>query len=170
MLQAGQNEYEYSEDENAAAERDFQERKRVLMDECANLNLLNVYPPNAWEFFISPGSLTWCPVFKAASSMWLYYFNILAGYDVKYLQKTKTPQLELAKKRFPRPTFEELYETLSNSVSFLSVREPFERLLSAYRDKLEGGRKKYYEPLGSQIVKKFRDSANQTASKRKVSI
>lgn len=43
-----------------------------------------------------------------------------------------------------------------NSISFLTVREPFERLLSAYRNKLEGCRNKYYKILGKQIVQKFR--------------
>lgn len=73
-----------------------------------------------------------------------------------FLQRTKTPPLELARKRFPRPSPPELDEALKNSLSFLIVREPFERLLSAYRDKLEGYRKKYYKILGEQIVKKFR--------------
>lgn len=73
-----------------------------------------------------------------------------------YLQRTKTSPLELARKRFPRPNRAELDEALQTSLSFLIVREPFERLLSAYRDKLEGYRNKYYKILGEQIVKKFR--------------
>lgn len=97
------------------------------------------------------------------------YFTFTAlsvgGYNVAFLQRTKTPPLELARKRFPRPSLPELDEALKNSLSFLIVREPFERLLSAYRDKLEGYRKKYYKILGEQIVKKFRKVHTKKVSK-----
>lgn len=83
-----------------------------------------------------------------------------------FLQRTKTPPLELARKRFPRPSPPELDEALKNSLSFLIVREPFERLLSAYRDKLEGYRKKYYKILGEQIVKKFRKIHTKKVSQK----
>lgn len=86
----------------------------------------------------------------------LLLLRSVGGYNMAFLQRTKTPPLELARKRFPRPSPPELDEALKNSLSFLIVREPFERLLSAYRDKLEGYRKKYYKILGEQIVKKFR--------------
>ena len=37
------------------------------------------------------------------------------------------------------------------------VRHPFERLVSAYRDKLENGNKLwYYETRGEKMVKKYR--------------
>lgn len=79
-----------------------------------------------------------------------------AGYDLKYLQRTIATPLELARKRFPRPNLEDLNESLQNSISFLVVREPFERILSAYRNKFEHGRNTYYKLLGDQIIKKFR--------------
>lgn len=70
--------YEYSEELNTAAEMQFNERKAKLWDECVKHNIIGKYPPNAWEFFISPGhGITWCNIFKAASSTWMYYFNIL---------------------------------------------------------------------------------------------
>lgn len=78
------------------------------------------------------------------------------GYNLAYLQRTKTSPLELARQRFPRPTLPELADSLANSISFLIVREPFERLLSAYRNKIEGFRNKYYKILAEQIVKKYR--------------
>uniref|UniRef100_A0A182QLS7 Carbohydrate sulfotransferase n=1 Tax=Anopheles farauti TaxID=69004 RepID=A0A182QLS7_9DIPT len=149
--------YEYSDEMNAAAETDFNERRMVLWNVCADHRIIGKYPPNAWEFFISPGhGIAWCNIFKAASSTWMYYFNILGGYSVKYLQRTKASPIDLARKRFPRPTANELNDYISNTISFLIVREPFERLLSAYRNKLEGCRNKYYKLLGEQIVKKFR--------------
>lgn len=149
--------YEYPEELNAVLEKEFAERNHLLADNCAKLQLANQYPTNAWEFIVSQRhNLVWCPVFKSASSIWLYYFNVLGGYNVEYLQRTKSPPLELARKKFPRPTQEELADALANSVSFLIVREPFERLVSAYRNKFEGSRNNYYKQLGDRIVKKFR--------------
>lgn len=80
--------YEYSEEMNAAAERDFNERRQTLQDGCAKWKLVNKYPVNSWEFFISPGhGLAWCNIFKAASSAWMYYFNILGEFI--HLRKKK---------------------------------------------------------------------------------
>lgn len=158
--------YEYSDELNAALEQEFAGRNQLLAEECANMQLTNRYPPNAWEFFLSPGhSLAWCPVFKAASSLWLYYFNVLGGYNVDFLQRTKMPPLELARKKFPRPSQEELADALATSTSFLIVREPFERLVSAYRNKFEGSRNKYYKQLGDRIVKMFRSKGENGTAK-----
>lgn len=90
-------------------------------------------------------------------------FVSAAGYNIRFLQRTKASPLELARKRFPRPTKNELSEALTNSLSFLIVREPFERLLSAYRNKLEGYRNKYYKLLGEQIVKKYRKGSRKVS-------
>ncbi|XP_058452085.1 carbohydrate sulfotransferase 11-like [Malaya genurostris] len=153
--------YEYSEEMNAAAEAEFNERRSLLWNVCAEHRIIGKYTPNAWEFFISPGhGLAWCSVFKAASSTWMYYFNLLGGYDSHFLQRTRASPIDLARRRFPRPHTSELNDHLSNTISFLIVREPFERLVSAYRDKLEGSRNKYYKLLGEQIVLKFRKKKN----------
>ena len=73
--------YEYSEEVNAIAEHEFAERKQQLWDACVKKKIVNKYSANAWEFLISPGhGLAWCNVFKAASSTWMYYFNILGKY------------------------------------------------------------------------------------------
>jgi chondroitin 4-sulfotransferase 11 len=178
--------YEYSEEINSQAEKAFKERRQRLWEVCELNKLIGKLTPNAWEFFISPGhGLTWCNVFKAASSTWMYYFNILgesssdfrptlvingkfpAGYDAKYLQRTLATPLELARKRFPRPTIEDLTESLENSIAFLVVREPFERLLSAYRNKMEDGKNTYYKLLGDQIIKKFRTTPVMKGVRRK---
>lgn len=107
-------------------------------------------------FWVSEGFIN-----VSTNSVTLFFpFYFIAGYDLQYLQRTKASPIELARKRFPRPSQPELIEALSSSVSFLIVREPFERLLSAYRNKLEGCRNKYYKLLGEQIVRKFRRDKN----------
>jgi len=75
---------------------------------------------------------------------------------VKYLQRTETQPLELARKRFPRPELGELMELLPSALSFLFVRDPFERILSAYRNKLEGNKNTFYKALGTKIVHRYR--------------
>ncbi|XP_030383179.1 carbohydrate sulfotransferase 11 [Scaptodrosophila lebanonensis] len=149
--------YEYSEELHTCTERVLQQRRDHLAAVCERYKLQEQYPPNPWEFFVSPGhNLVWCNVFKAASSTWMYYFNILAGYDLKYLQRTETQPLELARKRFPRPELPELLELLPSALSFFFVRDPFERIVSAYRNKLEGNRNSFYKALGTKIVHKYR--------------
>uniref|UniRef100_A0A6P4DUA6 Carbohydrate sulfotransferase n=1 Tax=Drosophila rhopaloa TaxID=1041015 RepID=A0A6P4DUA6_DRORH len=78
------------------------------------------------------------------------------GYDVKFLQRTETQPLELARKRYPRPELGELMELLPSALSFLFVRDPFERILSAYRNKLEGNKNTFYKTLGTKIVHRYR--------------
>lgn len=149
--------YEYSEEIHSATEKDLRERQQHAQEVCKKYNLQSTYPPNPREFFISTGhSLVWCNVFKAASSTWMYYFNILGGYDIKYLQRTELQPLELARKRFPRPYMQDLEEALSSSLSFLFVRDPFERIVSGYRNKLEGGKNTFYKTLARRIITKYR--------------
>lgn len=70
--------YEYSEEINAQAERDFNQRRDHLWKVCQQNPAIGKLTPNAWEFVLSPGhGLAWCTIFKSASSTWLYYFNIL---------------------------------------------------------------------------------------------
>lgn len=85
---------------------------------------------------------------------------------MQFLQRTKASPLELARKRFPRPSATELNEALFSSLSFLIVREPFERLLSGYRNKLESRRNKYYKLLGDQIIKDFRKGNKRVSNFR----
>ena len=56
-----------------------------------------------------------------------------------------------------------------NTLTLLVVRHPFERLLSAYRDKLENmrigaehGSAHFYVKYGSRIVAKYRPGGNKT--------
>jgi len=67
--------------------------------------------------------------------------------------------LELARQRYPRVDMDTLRSVLksSDAVSFIIVRHPLERLLSAYRDKLENALPHtHHEKLGMQIVLQYR--------------
>ncbi|XP_063379318.1 carbohydrate sulfotransferase 11 [Cydia fagiglandana] len=117
---------------------------------------------NSKEFFVDHAhNLVWCNIFKAASSSWLYKFNILGGYDKKFLARSRHTPLTLARRKFPRPSTEELRDAINTPgvISMLIVREPFVRLLSAYRDKLENITPPYYRKLARAIVAEHREGA-----------
>lgn len=86
-----------------------------------------------------------------------------AGYEKKFLARTRHTPLTLARKKFPRPSEEELRDTINTPgvISLMVVREPFVRLLSAYRDKLENITPPYYRKLARKIVMEHREAATK---------
>lgn len=74
------------------------------------------YKPKAWEYLINREyHLVWCNVFKAASTSWMYNFNLLAGYTPEFLKKTKDVPLQLARQRYPRPSVDAVSMELDSS-------------------------------------------------------
>lgn len=93
------------------------------------------HKPNAWEFLVNKKyHIIWlvnsnlyicmysmynnikihnhrCNVFKAASSSWMFNFNVLAGYSPEFLQRTKEVFLNLARERYPRVSIEQVWVT-----------------------------------------------------------
>ena len=64
--------------DNDDLESELEGRRHRVWEVCVAHGLNKAGEPNAWEFFIdSTHSLVWCNIFKAASSTWLYNFNIL---------------------------------------------------------------------------------------------
>ncbi|XP_054277247.1 carbohydrate sulfotransferase 11-like [Macrosteles quadrilineatus] len=143
-------------------------RRRTLKEACSRYGLDvpgndSLHRPNAWEFLINKKyHLIWCNVFKAASSSWMYNFNILAGYKREFLRRSNIVPLQLARKRYPRPTVKELHAALNDSLAFLIVRHPLERLLSAYRDKIQYALPNtHHAKLGQRIVLQFRNKIDK---------
>ncbi|XP_049767814.1 carbohydrate sulfotransferase 11-like [Schistocerca cancellata] len=135
----------------------YEMRRERVWEVCVDKGLNTRGQPNAWEFFIDKDHhLVWCSIFKAASSTWMYHFNILAGYNERFLRRTRKTPMSLARARFPRPSVQQLQETLPHALSFLIVREPYERLLSAYRNKIEGAKNPYYRKLSKHIAQHYR--------------
>eukprot|EP00090_Calanus_glacialis_P040237 TRINITY_DN7013_c0_g1_i6.p1 TRINITY_DN7013_c0_g1~~TRINITY_DN7013_c0_g1_i6.p1 ORF type:complete len:438 (-),score=101.44 TRINITY_DN7013_c0_g1_i6:166-1479(-) len=117
------------------------------------------------QFFVQKEhGLMWCKVPKAASTSWLH----------AYLTMAHVPHYEIPEDNgmglhaFLREKYPLLSKNLNKqfmpvSLKFLVVRHPFERVISAYMDKLEdytrdlkyrGGY--YYAMYGADIVAKFR--------------
>lgn len=79
------------------------------------------------------------------------------GYKPEFLKRSNIVPLQLARKRYARPTAEELNAALNDSTAFLIVRHPLERLLSAYRDKIQYALpNSHHAKLGQRIVQQFR--------------
>ena len=56
------------------------------------------------------------------------------------------PEVELARRYYPRPSEQQLLKAMESSISFMVARNPFERLVSGYRDKILKGIP-YYDDL-----------------------
>ncbi|KAJ1530571.1 hypothetical protein ONE63_005455 [Megalurothrips usitatus] len=148
-------------------------RRAELRDACARTGLDvpsndSLHQANPWEFLINTQHhLVWCNVFKAASTSWMYNFNVLAGYTPHYLKQSKVVPLQLARQRYPRPSLQTLQEALNTSISFIIVRHPLERLLSGYRDKFQYSLPHtLHQRLGLKIIQKYRSTSKGTITNR----
>merc|ERR1712192_85168 len=104
-----------------------------------------------------PERLLYCPVFKAASTSWLVNFLKLSNRTMNINPKAGN----LHKKSinlFPAPaTFKLRKKIFAESTKFIVVRHPFERLVSAYRDKLAGfTRNPSYLTMRKHVIEKYR--------------
>lgn len=62
---------------------------------------------------------------------------------------------------------EVIKQKLEKYVKFIFVRDPFVRLISAYRDKLQSKNQIYYETIGVEILRKFGNVSNLPESVEK---
>lgn len=96
-------------------------------------------------FAMIPRRLVWCPVYKAASTNWMKNIPRLMSSPREISQLTNRDKKNrqanvLARALVPILPSKSLIRFLSSEpkpVVFIIVRHPFDRLLSAYRDKLE---------------------------------
>ncbi|XP_028169916.1 carbohydrate sulfotransferase 11 isoform X2 [Ostrinia nubilalis] len=138
-------------------------RHDYLKSQCSALGLDSYsYKANAWEFLINRQyHVIWCNVFKAASTSWMYNFNRMANYTAEFLNKTKEVPLILARKKYGRPTVAMIKKAQADSITFLIVRHPLERLASAYNDKImHAWPKSFHEKMGQKIIRVFRKPSN----------
>lgn len=79
----------------------------------------------------------------------------------------------IARRVIPELEYPEAERVLNASGRLLIVRHPFERLLSAYRDKLENsvtgrehGTLHFYRKYGAKIVRKYRSKSRESKRER----
>ncbi|XP_008477923.2 carbohydrate sulfotransferase 11-like [Diaphorina citri] len=93
------------------------------------------------------------------------------SYSPQFLRRqSQAPVLSLARRKYPRPSLHDLESAISapSSVSFVIVRHPFERLLSAYRDKIYNSLPNtIHRALSSAILRKYRPLAATKSTSRR---
>ncbi|ODM99344.1 Carbohydrate sulfotransferase 13, partial [Orchesella cincta] len=136
-----------------------------------NTNDLNLKEPPtplfAYFFWNRERHVAWCPVYKAGSTSWLQNMMRLAGYSEGALQNPPK-QLSIWAREVYGDADNFGKDEIAKSLKLLVVRHPFERLLSAYRDKLanstvgnEHGTHHFYLKYGKRIVQKFRNDPSK---------
>ena len=108
-------------------------------------------------------------IFKAASTSWLYAFLNLAHVPQSQVPEDNGLGLHaFLREKYPLLTKNLFKKLIPQTIKFLVVRHPFERLMSAYVDKLEsysrdveyrGGY--YYAMYGHDIVSSYRAKYKQ---------
>lgn len=98
--------------------------------------------------------ILYCFFPKVACSNWKRVFSVLAGEALK-ASSIKTVDHHKFTSLSDYPPFA-IEKQLKPYYKFLFVREPLERLVSAYRDKFLGRKEYFVKRWGSQIIKKFR--------------
>jgi len=153
------------------------ERKRVLDDGCEAMRDSGpeASPRNSRNVLVMPEKeLLWCPIFKASSSTWLSFLLDISDMSQRRkarLYKEHWPHqplklVEPMTNRYPMKVLKDYVDQhRANLTSFLIVRHPFNRLVSAFRDKLERSRQTdvsedwYFRTYGAIIVAKYRQDA-----------
>jgi len=159
----------------------FQKRKQLINEVCQQTKK-NPREPLVNDpshlFILQDRGISWCPVFKAGSSTWLAFTlelsskspaakaQIKKNYPNNFLQQGRQAAPTMTRSSYVRYKTKMSREN-KTEISLLIVRHPFERLVSAYRDKLERTHKVaypkdfYYKTYGKKIVAKFRTRAIQ---------
>ncbi|XP_011164292.1 carbohydrate sulfotransferase 11 isoform X2 [Solenopsis invicta] len=108
-------------------------------------------------------NVSYCPVYKAGTTTWLYNLCLLMNVPEETLNSGREQLSTIARRAIPELEYPEADRVLNASRRLLVVRHPFERLLSAYRDKLENsvagrehGTLHFYRKYGSKIVRRYR--------------
>jgi len=174
-----EEEVEKVDEEDVKGER----RRRFLMDQQTRLDTLDSYcsTKQQWPglnsnviYVLQERRLVWCPVYKAASTNWMYNLLFLAGRNDEEVEATKARHPnqpnDAGREVAPRLSYSRVLEVAGEegATNLLVVRHPFERIVSAFRDKLEQchGPKNctldnnwYYKTYSKRIVSQHRAQA-----------
>ena len=118
------------------------------------------------SYYCSNMNVIYCPTFKSASSTWIENLIHICGENTSIVDVAKQrhrgnliEQLKYVGAIEPPDKLWSGSQGSQNITTFMVVRHPFERLVSAYRDKLERMDMYYYETYGKKIVHRFRERA-----------
>ena len=109
---------------------------------------------------IDEGELIYCAIPKVATTEWREALTIYLGNDRVQGKKAQNRTLW---KHLNEYSTENVTDKIHKYRKFLFVREPFGRLLSAYKSKFVNGNEYYYKTFGRKIIQQFRKNATEQA-------
>ena len=137
----------------------MESRRRKMKVECNQVqSQMTDTDINSKEFVINDRfKLVWCNIFKSASSTWIYNFLLMKNISKDKINQPFITPINLLRKIYPRPTSTSVQLALEKHSfqSMIIVREPFERLLSAYFDKIQSTEQAYFETIRCRILGDF---------------
>ena len=136
----------------------LQERKALVQDYCKkhNRNADTVLGRDLSHFdVLRSRKIIYCFIPKVSSSHWKKQFSALVQEDKRIYGSLKN-----SLSQFPR---QEVEPMLKNYFTFLFVRDPLERVLSAYKDKFIKDNKYFHQAYGRGIIRQFRPDATKQA-------
>ncbi|XP_048185488.1 carbohydrate sulfotransferase 8 [Perognathus longimembris pacificus] len=146
-----------------------QERKRLVREACAKYRASSsrrpVTPRHVSRIFVEDRHrVLYCEVPKAGCSNWKRVLMVLGGLasDTADLRHDAV-HYGSALRRLDTFDRRGILYRLSTYTKMLFVREPFERLVSAFRDKFEHPNSYYHPVFGKAIVARYRANASREA-------
>ncbi|XP_053675166.1 carbohydrate sulfotransferase 9-like [Anopheles nili] len=139
-----------------------QDRLLHLRDTCERTNNGGKYTIEpTFYIHVKNESLLYCLVFKSGTTSWFYNINRWAGYTEETILDDKTDNFMIARVKYPWESPRVLLTSMKNTYSFIVVRNPFERLISAYEERLLGQIHPYFKNLSHAIYKIYHPDGNE---------
>ena len=151
-----------SMDQSLKMEIRLQERKALVHDYCKrhNRNADTVLGHDLRYFLVFHSKkVIYCFIPKVSSKQWKKELSGLEEEDKQIYPKVNGS----FKNNLNNFSPQEVEEMLKNYFTFLFVRDPMERVLSAYKDKFLKENKYFHQVIGRRIVKHYRRNATQQA-------
>ncbi|XP_064089883.1 carbohydrate sulfotransferase 11-like [Macrobrachium nipponense] len=125
-----------------------------------------------YMYYVPQEDFVYCKVPKSGSTTWVY--NLLKLANVPEEQISSDIGIhKLLRDYYPKMSSSKMKQAFKKSFKLLVVRHPFERILSAYRDKLENYQRDlmfrdgyYYTMYGKTIVQVYRDETDLSLKNR----
>ncbi|CAM4636940.1 unnamed protein product [Lepidochelys olivacea] len=144
------------------------ERKRIMRDTCSKYKSNNrriITPYHVSRIFVEDKyRILYCEVPKAGCSNWKRVLMVLNGLasSTKDIQHN-TVHYGNYLKRLDGFDRKGIYHRLNTYTKMLFIREPFEKLVSAFRDKFEHPNNYYHPVFGKAIISRYRVNASKEA-------
>lgn len=148
----------------------LRDRKNLMGEICAmyksNISNTVTSAQVSQIFVVDKYKLMYCEVPKAGCSNWKRTLMVLAG-KAKNIEKINHDTAHYANNLLKLNYYDlqGIMHRLRTYTKVLFVREPMERMVSAYRDKLENPNSYYHNLFGKPIIRKYRQNPSEHALK-----